>query len=54
MLAEDYEISSIKGFDMFPYTAHVETVALLTKKHKIVSRINIINCLTRYKKSKIF
>lgn len=32
MLAEEYEITSIKGFDMFPYTAHVETVALLTKK----------------------
>ncbi len=33
MLAEEYEITSIKGFDMFPYTAHVETVALLTKKN---------------------
>lgn len=34
MLTNDYEITSIKGFDMFPYTAHVETVVLLTKQNK--------------------
>ena len=39
MLVEEYEITSIKGFDMFPYTAHVETVALLTKKDAKMSQI---------------
>lgn len=32
VLAKKYNILSVKGFDMFPHTAHVETVTLLTKK----------------------
>lgn len=33
-LLPDYEISSIKSFDMFPNTHHVETVVLITRVEK--------------------
>ena len=33
ILTQNYDIQKIKLFDMFYLTSHVETVALLTKKH---------------------
>ena len=32
LLNKDYNIIEIKGFDMFPYTVHVETVCILNRK----------------------
>lgn len=32
LLKEGYTLESVKGFDMFPQTQHVETVALLTRE----------------------
>ena len=31
-LFDMYELSCVKGFDMFPYTKHVETIVLLSRK----------------------
>ena len=33
MLKEKYEITSIRGYDMFPNTSHVECACLLTRKN---------------------
>ena len=32
LLSDKYNIKSIKGFDMFPYTYHIESVVILNKK----------------------
>lgn len=34
ILSKKYNVVSVKGFDMFPHTAHVETVTLLERKDK--------------------
>ena len=34
MLEEKYDIKEIQPIDMFPYTSHIETIALLTLKNK--------------------
>lgn len=31
LISEGFKLESIQGFDMFPYTYHIETVAILTK-----------------------
>ena len=35
-LAENYEIISLKAYDMFPFTKHVECVALLNKRKNVI------------------
>ena len=31
LISEGFKLESIQGFDMFPYTYHIETIAILTK-----------------------
>ena len=33
-LMKDYKITAIRGFDMFPFTEHVETVVLMSRVEK--------------------
>ena len=41
VLSEKYEVRSIQPYDMFPQTAHVETVVLLSKVEKTTKKIHV-------------
>ena len=41
VLSEKYEVRSIQPYDMFPQTAHVETVVLLSKVEKSTKKIHV-------------